>query len=138
LDVTGLAGIGHITFAGTAKLEIGNSAILFGLGFPGVIDFFDKHDVIDLTGLHFHAGAHASYEAAGGVLTSSPLGTRVELSFLLICKPLFPTAAPGRSQKQGFLLLTTSGDFSAKSTASENIGRRENENGGERHRSVHS
>jgi autotransporter-associated beta strand protein len=87
LDVTGLAGTGGITFAGVAKLEIANSAILFGLGFPGKINFFGKHDVIDLTGLHFHAGAHASYQAAGGVLTvhsgsvtdelflNSPLGT---------------------------------------------------------------
>jgi hypothetical protein len=87
LDVTGFAGLGHITFARAAKLEIGNSALLFGLGFPDVIDFFGRGDVLDLTGLHFHAGAHASYQTAGGVLTvhsgsvtdelflDSPLGT---------------------------------------------------------------
>ena len=66
------------------------------------------------------------------------LVTGVELSFFLLCKLLFPTAAERRSQKRGFLHLTENGDFSGKSTASENIGRSENEIGGEHTRSVHS
>jgi autotransporter-associated beta strand protein len=85
LDITGFAGWGHITFAGTAKLEIANSAFLSFIGFPEVIDFFGKHDVLDLTGLKFHRGAHASYQndvltvhsgsVTDNLVLNSPLGS---------------------------------------------------------------
>jgi autotransporter-associated beta strand protein len=81
------AGIGAITFAtgSHAKLRIDNAA-LSGHHFTNEIDLFGKHDVLDLAGLHFHAGATAIYHKAshhlavdsGGVIDTltllSPLG----------------------------------------------------------------
>ena len=60
-----LTGTGSITFAGTATLKIANSAFsnLFGHIFFGApIDIFGKHDILDLTGLHFRHGATATYD----------------------------------------------------------------------------
>jgi autotransporter-associated beta strand protein len=63
LAAFGAAGPGAITFAGAATLKIEKGA-LSGHVFGNLIDFFGKHDVIDLTGLAFHAGATATYHAA--------------------------------------------------------------------------
>ena len=56
------AGIGAITFApgSHATLKIDNAA-LPGHVFGNEIDFFGKHDVIDLSGLHFQPGAFATF-----------------------------------------------------------------------------
>ena len=54
------AGPEAIAFAGRATLKIENSA-LSAHHFGNLIDFFAKHDLLDLTGLHFHAGATAIY-----------------------------------------------------------------------------
>jgi autotransporter-associated beta strand protein len=72
LKALSAAGIGAITFKGTATLEIGNAA-LSGLFNP--IDFFAKHDVLDLTGLKFHAHAKAKYDAATHILSVHSGGT---------------------------------------------------------------
>jgi autotransporter-associated beta strand protein len=67
----GAAGFGSITFAGKATLEIDNRALidLFGHIFFGtLINSFGKHAVLDLTGLHFHHGATATYNMATGAL----------------------------------------------------------------------
>ena len=63
------AGIGAITFApgSHAKLRIDNASLSAHV-FGNEIDFFGKHDVLDLTGLHFHAGATAKYHPATEVL----------------------------------------------------------------------
>jgi autotransporter-associated beta strand protein len=56
----GAAGPGAITFAGKAKLKIENAA-LSSHHFTNNIDFFGRHDVLDLTGLHFQPGAFATF-----------------------------------------------------------------------------
>ena len=62
LDVAAIraAGTGAITFAGKAILTVENAALSVH-HFGNSIDFFGKHDTLDLTGLHFHAGATATY-----------------------------------------------------------------------------
>jgi autotransporter-associated beta strand protein len=64
------AGIGAITFApgSHAKLRIDNAALTAHVFSTNNIDNFGKHDVLDLTGLHFHAGATAKYHPATEVL----------------------------------------------------------------------
>jgi autotransporter-associated beta strand protein len=59
----GAAGIGPITFAGKATLKVENAALL-AHHFGNPIDNFANHDVLDLAGLHFHAGATATYHKA--------------------------------------------------------------------------
>ena len=56
------AGTGHIAFSGKLKptLPIDNAA-LSGHVFGNEIDFFGKHDVIELSGLHFQPGAFATF-----------------------------------------------------------------------------
>jgi autotransporter-associated beta strand protein len=68
LAAVGAAGTGTITFAGKATLKIKNAA-LTGHVFGNSIDFFAKHDVLDLTGLKFHAGASAKYHRASHDVT---------------------------------------------------------------------
>jgi hypothetical protein len=70
LDVAavGAAGTGAITFAGRATLEIDNAA-LPGHHFGTAIDAFAKHDILDLAGLKFHAGATATYHRGNHHLT---------------------------------------------------------------------
>jgi autotransporter-associated beta strand protein len=65
LAAAGAAGTGAIAFAGKAhaKLTIENAA-LTGHAFFNPIDRFGAHDVVDLSGLHFHAGAAATYHKA--------------------------------------------------------------------------
>jgi autotransporter-associated beta strand protein len=57
------AGIGAITFGpgSHAKLRIDNAALSAAHVFGNEIDFFGKHDVIDLSGLHFQPGAFATF-----------------------------------------------------------------------------
>jgi autotransporter-associated beta strand protein len=70
LAAVGAAGTGAIAFGpgSHAKLKIENAA-LSGHVFGNEIDFFGKHDVLDLTGLHFHHGAKAIYQKATDLLT---------------------------------------------------------------------
>jgi hypothetical protein len=51
-----------------ATLAIDNAALI-GHVFANPIDLFAKHDVLDLTGLKFHAGATATYHKASHHLT---------------------------------------------------------------------
>ena len=72
LAAIGAAGTGNITFQSGGKhnietLKIENAALL-GHHFTNKIDNFGKHDFLDLTGLHFHAGATAKYHPATDVL----------------------------------------------------------------------
>ena len=56
------AGTGHIAFSGKLKATLGvDTAALSGHVFGNEIDFFGKHDVLDLTGLKFHPGATATF-----------------------------------------------------------------------------
>jgi autotransporter-associated beta strand protein len=68
----GAAGTGPISFESTGKakatLEIDNAALSGHIFATNKIDLFGKHDVLDLTGLHFHAGATAKYHPATDVL----------------------------------------------------------------------
>ena len=68
LAAIGAAGTGAMAFAGRATLKIENSA-LSAHHFTNPIDMFAEHDVLDLTGLHFHAGATAIYHKASHHLT---------------------------------------------------------------------
>ena len=68
LAAIGAAGTGAITFAGRARLKI-DSTGLSGHVFANAIDGFGKHDVLDLSGLHFLAGATANYHEANHHLT---------------------------------------------------------------------
>jgi autotransporter-associated beta strand protein len=69
LAALGAAGTGPIAFAGRATLKIENAALSGHVFATNNIDFFAKHDVLDLTGLHFHAGATATYHKASHHLT---------------------------------------------------------------------
>jgi autotransporter-associated beta strand protein len=77
----GAAGTGAISFAGRATLRIENAA-LDGRAFDNPIIAFGKHDVIDLAGLHFHAGATARYHPATHHLTVHSGGTTDVLTLL--------------------------------------------------------
>jgi autotransporter-associated beta strand protein len=68
LAALGSAGSGAITFAGAATLKIENAA-LSGHVFGSPIVSFANHEVIDLKGLKFHAGASATYQPASHRLT---------------------------------------------------------------------
>jgi autotransporter-associated beta strand protein len=61
LTAVGAAGTGTITFGGQAKLNIENAALSPGHQFGNVIDGFRAGDLIDLSGLHFVAGATANF-----------------------------------------------------------------------------
>ena len=87
LAATAAAGTGAITFTGHATLRITNAAMP-GHVFGTAINSFGNHDILDLSGLHFHAvGAAAIYDntshhllvQSGGVIDRltlvSPNGT---------------------------------------------------------------
>ena len=67
LAAVGAAGTGPVTFAGKATLKV-ETAALSSRAFANPIDFFGKHDVLDLSGLKFHAGARATYHKATHLL----------------------------------------------------------------------
>jgi autotransporter-associated beta strand protein len=73
LDGIGAAGSGAIIFASISKakatLAIDNAALAGHVFATNSIDFFGKHDFLDLTGFHFHKGATAKYHPATAVLT---------------------------------------------------------------------
>jgi hypothetical protein len=60
----GAAGTGDIEFAGKAKLKIDNAALSGHVFATNAIDFFGKHDVLDLPGLKFHKLASAHYNVS--------------------------------------------------------------------------
>ena len=68
----GAAGTGPISFESMGKakatLEIDNASLSGHVFATNKIDNFGKHDILDLTGLHFHAGATAKYHPATDVL----------------------------------------------------------------------
>jgi hypothetical protein len=70
LDIAtvGAVGTGAIIFAGKATLKIENAAFS-GHVFANPIDFFAKHDVLDLPGLKYHVGAISKYHPASDLLT---------------------------------------------------------------------
>jgi autotransporter-associated beta strand protein len=69
LAAAGAAGTGPISFAGKAALKIENAALSGHIFASNDIVSFGKHDVLDLTGLKFHAGAKATYHKATHHLT---------------------------------------------------------------------
>jgi autotransporter-associated beta strand protein len=75
------AGTGAITFAGKATLKMGNAA-LSSHHFSNPVDAFGNHDLVDLTGLHFHSGATATYHKASQHLTVQS-GTKTDTLTLL-------------------------------------------------------
>jgi autotransporter-associated beta strand protein len=70
LELTALsaAGTGAITFTGKATLAITNAAFPSHV-FANPIVAFAKSDALDLTGLHFHSSAKASFDATSHSLT---------------------------------------------------------------------
>jgi autotransporter-associated beta strand protein len=64
------AGVGDITFAAhsQATLQITNAALSNHI-FSNPIDAFGNRDTLDLSGIHFHAGAKATYNTATHDLT---------------------------------------------------------------------
>jgi autotransporter-associated beta strand protein len=68
LAAVGAAGPGALTFNGVATLKLANAALSHRV-FANPIDSFARHDVLDLTGLKFHAGATAIYHKAARNLT---------------------------------------------------------------------
>jgi len=68
LAAIGAAGTDAISFAaGKQILRIENGA-LSAHHFGNEIDFFGRHDVLDLSGLRFHAGATAKYHPLNDTL----------------------------------------------------------------------
>jgi autotransporter-associated beta strand protein len=65
LAALGAAGTGAIAFAhgSHATLRLENTA-LSGHAFDNAVDFFARHDIVDLSGLKFHPGAKATYHKA--------------------------------------------------------------------------
>jgi autotransporter-associated beta strand protein len=90
------AGTGAITFtAGRQTLKIENAGLsAHHLGNP--IDFFGKHDVLDITGLHFHAGASAKYHRGSQLLTVRSGGETDTLTLLSPHGTHFTVANDGR------------------------------------------
>lgn len=85
LAAVGAAGTGAITFtAGPQKLKIENGALspLSHHVYANPIDFFGKGDVLDLSGLHFHPGAKATYHAASHHLIVNSGGVTDTLTLL--------------------------------------------------------
>jgi autotransporter-associated beta strand protein len=71
LAAIGTAGTRAIKFAGTSKatLAVDNAALSGHVFATNPIDFFGKHDVVDLTGLPFHHHATAIYHKGSHHLT---------------------------------------------------------------------
>jgi autotransporter-associated beta strand protein len=63
------AGTGPISFGGKATLAIENAALSVHVFGSNNIDFFGKHDFLDLTGLKFDPDATATYQKASHHLT---------------------------------------------------------------------
>ena len=81
LDVAalGAAGVGPITFeTGKQILQIENAALSANT-FGDIIDSFGRGDVIDLSGLVFHAGAIATYDLNSHILTVTSNGVTDKL-----------------------------------------------------------
>ena len=96
LDVAavGAVGPGAVTFAGHAKLEIENAALAAHV-FGNAIDAFARHDILDLAGLKFHAGATATYHKANHHLTVHSGTVTDTLTLLSPHGHLFGTANDG-------------------------------------------
>jgi autotransporter-associated beta strand protein/predicted outer membrane repeat protein len=94
LAAPGAAGTGAIAFGGVAHLAIENAALPRQV-FGNRIDFFGNHDVIDLTGLHFHAGAKAKYHPADHTLTVTSHGVTDTLTLFSPLRTHFRVANDG-------------------------------------------
>jgi autotransporter-associated beta strand protein len=106
LDLTAhsAAGTGAVTFKGSATLEIANAALSSNV-FGNSIDTFGPHDVLDLSGLHFHAGATATYHKAAHHLTVESGGVTDTLALLSPHGTHFTTANDGHGGTDVFLLF---------------------------------
>ena len=103
LAALGAAGTGDLTFAGVATLAIEKAALL-GHHFGTTIDDFARHDIIDLAGLKFHAGATATYHAATDQLTAHSGHASATLTLLSPHGHHFGTASDGHGGTGVFLL----------------------------------
>jgi autotransporter-associated beta strand protein len=104
----GAAGPGAITFATAgrtkATLEIDNAA-LSAHHFANPIDNIGKHDLLDLTGLHFHPGARATYHRANHHLTVQSGGVTDTLTLLSPHGTHFATASDHHGGTDVFLVF---------------------------------
>jgi autotransporter-associated beta strand protein len=83
LAAIGAAGTGAIGFAGKANATLAiENAALSAHHLANAIDNFGKHDFLDLTGLHFHTGAMATYHKATHRLTVDSGGVSDTLTLL--------------------------------------------------------
>ena len=101
----GAAGTGAIAFAGRATLKVENTALSSHVFATNPIDFFAKHDVLDLTGLHFHAGAKATYHKASHHLTVHSGGVTDTLTLLSPHGTHFETASDHHLGTDVFLMF---------------------------------
>ena len=92
-----------LTFAGVATLAIEKAALL-GHHFGTTIDDFARHDIIDLAGLKFHAGATATYHAATDQLTAHSGHASATMTLLSPHGHHFGTATDGHGGTDVFLL----------------------------------
>jgi autotransporter-associated beta strand protein len=105
LAAVGAAGSGAITFAprSHAKLTITNTA-LSGNAFGNAIDGFGRHDILDVTGLHFHAGASAVYHPMSGQLKVHSLGVTDTLALVSPHSTHFAAVSDGHGGTDVLLL----------------------------------
>jgi autotransporter-associated beta strand protein len=106
LAAVGAAGFGAITFTGkgkaTLKLE---NATFSSHHFSNPIDSFGKHDILDLTGLHFHPGATATYHKANHHLTIDSGGVTDTLRLFSPHGTHFEASSDGHGGTDVFLLF---------------------------------
>jgi hypothetical protein len=78
---------------------------LIGHVFANPIDFFSKHDVLDLAGLRFHAGATATYHKANHHLAIHSGGVTDTLTLLSPHGTHFATASDHHGGTDVFLVF---------------------------------
>jgi autotransporter-associated beta strand protein len=106
LAAIGAAGSGAIAFAGkaNAKLVVENTA-LSSHAFGNPIDHFGRPDLLDLTGLHFHAGATATYHKATHHLAVHSGAVTDTLTLLAPHGTHFAAAGDGHGGTEVFLVI---------------------------------
>jgi autotransporter-associated beta strand protein len=104
LAAIGAAGPGAISFAGKATLKIENAA-LSGHIFTNTVDFFARHDVLDVAGLLFHAGAKATYHKTNHHLTIRSGGVTDTFTLNAPHSTHFQAASDHHGDTEVFLVL---------------------------------
>jgi autotransporter-associated beta strand protein len=106
LQAISAAGIGDITFAAhsQATLQIRNAALSNHI-FNNPIDAFGDHDTLELIGLHFHAGAKATYHKVTHDLTVHSEGVTDTLTLLSPHGTHFEAASDGHGGTDVFLVF---------------------------------